>query len=133
MNIVGMRRVALALVTPGFVALLTSCGQGTVVANLPSPTSAPVELAATPVATTSVAIQDFAFAPAAITVKAGDTVTWTNHDVEQHTVTSRTKAFDSDVINNEKSFSMKFDTAGSYSYFCVIHPNMVGTVVVSAR
>lgn len=90
------------------------------------PTPVPV----TPVATNAVSIDNFAFSPASIAVSVGTTVTWTNFDVEQHTVTERGHAWDSDAIANGKSFSHRFDQAGEYHYFCQIHPNMTGVVVV---
>jgi plastocyanin len=85
------------------------------------------------VGTNTVSIQNFSFNPPLITVPAGTTVTWTNNDVEQHTVTARDRAYTSDPINNEKTFSHTFQTAGSFEYFCMIHPHMVGTVVVTAQ
>lgn len=93
-----------------------------------APTTAPV-----PVATNSVSIQNFDFSPVAVTVPAGTTVTWTNKDIEQHTVTARYKAFNSDALNNGTSFSWTFSTPGSYEYFCLIHPHMVGAVVVTDK
>jgi plastocyanin len=93
------------------------------------PTVAPAP-AATPVATTSVTIQSFAFSPQAIVVPVGATVTWTNQDVEQHTVTAVDRSFDSDALNQGQSFGFKFTKAGTYHYQCLIHPQMTGTVVV---
>lgn len=72
------------------------------------------------------------FAPPAITVAEGDTVTWSNSDPVPHTVTSDTGAFDSGVMNNGQTFGFTCATAGSYSYFCDLHPTMIGTVVVTA-
>jgi plastocyanin len=85
------------------------------------------------VATTNVTIQNFLFGPAAITVPVGTTVTWTNADVEQHTATAKDRSFNSDVIANEKTFSFTFSKAGTYDYVCLIHPNMVGQVVVTTK
>jgi plastocyanin len=115
----------------GGALLFVGCAQ----APPPTPTPAPSPAAAatvlpSPVSATSVQIANFNFAPVAISVPVGTTVTWTNADVEQHTVTARDKSFDSDVIANEKVFSFTFAKAGTYSYFCQIHPNMVGEVVV---
>lgn len=90
-------------------------------------------VAATPVATTSVTIQNFAFSPAAIVVPVGATVTWNNQDLEEHTVTARDKTFDSDVIGSGKSFTFTFSRAGTYNYLCSIHTNMAGKVVVVAK
>ena len=79
-----------------------------------------------------VTIDNFSFGPQTITVKAGDTVTWTNHDDIPHTVTSSTKAFRSKALDTDDAFSFTFATPGTYSYFCSLHPKMTGTVVVEA-
>lgn len=75
-------------------------------------------------------IQGMAFVPATISVAAGTTVTWTNKDAIAHTVTSATGLFNSGTVNPGKSFTFTFPTAGSYSYYCSIHPSMLGTVKV---
>lgn len=84
------------------------------------------------VATNAVAIDNFAFAPAAITVPVGTTVTWTNHDDEVHTVESsdNPQLFKSAGLDTDDTFSFTFTKPGTYKYFCSIHPRMVGTVVV---
>ena len=71
------------------------------------------------------------FSPNPIEIKVGDTVTWTNDHREAHTVTSKSSAFDSGDIQPGQSYSHKFDKAGSFQYYCVIHPSMVGEVDVS--
>ncbi len=71
------------------------------------------------------------FSPNPIDIKVGDTVTWTNDHREAHTVTSKSSAFDSGDIQPGQSYSHTFDKAGSFQYYCVIHPSMVGTVNVS--
>jgi plastocyanin len=76
-------------------------------------------------------IQGMAFVPATISVAAGTTVTWTNKDGIAHTVTSTTNAFNSGSLGSGKSFSFTFTTAGSYPYYCSIHPTMMGTVTVN--
>jgi plastocyanin len=85
---------------------------------------------------------DKAFSPNLVTVKVGDTVTWTNNDDSQpHTVTSGTgsdnpdkgKAFDSGtsaLTTKGKTFQHTFTKVGEYPYFCELHPSMVGKVVV---
>jgi plastocyanin len=80
---------------------------------------------------TAVAIVDFAFQPASLTVTAGSTVTWTNSGAVPHTVTSDSGAFDSGVLQPGASFSHTFDTAGTFSYLCTIHPNMTGAITVT--
>ncbi|MGW7008817.1 cupredoxin domain-containing protein [Streptomyces sp. NPDC054933] len=89
--------------------------------------------AGAPVATDSVAIKNFAFAPASITVKVGTTVTWTNQDTDAHTVTSQNNAgpLNSQPLNTGQSYSYTFTTPGTYSYLCTIHPFMTATVTVT--
>lgn len=87
----------------------------------------------TAVATNSVAIQNFAFSPAMITVKKGTTVTWTNKDSTTHTVTEsdgQSGPASGDVTPGS-TYSYTFNTAGTYQYHCSIHPEMIGTVVVT--
>jgi plastocyanin len=79
-----------------------------------------------------VKIDDFAFAPQHITVKAGTTVTWINDDDIPHTVASSTKLFRSKTLDTEDKFSFSFTTPGSYEYFCSLHPHMTGAIVVEA-
>jgi plastocyanin len=74
--------------------------------------------------------KDFMFAPVALTVSAGSTVTWTNQDEEPHTVVSESGLFRSAALDTNQSFSLRFDKPGTYRYACSIHPRMVGTIVV---
>jgi amicyanin len=80
-----------------------------------------------------VKIDNFTFAPQQITVKAGDSVTWTNRDDIPHTVTSKTMAFRSKALDTNDKFTFTFSTPGTYAYFCSLHPHMTGAVVVEAR
>ena len=79
-----------------------------------------------------VKIDNFTFNAQQVTVKAGDTVTWVNHDDIPHTVTSTTMAFRSKAMDTDDKFSFTFTTPGSYAYFCSLHPHMTGTIVVEA-
>ena len=79
-----------------------------------------------------VKIDNFTFNPKQITVKAGDTITWVNHDDIPHTVTSQTQAFRSKALDTDDKFSFTFATPGTYPYFCALHPQMTGTIVVEA-
>jgi plastocyanin len=92
-------------------------------------------LSATPVRAAEVAvdISDFAFQPGTVTIQVGDTVTWTNNDSVAHTATSTDDPalFDGEMAPGE-SFSFTFTEAGSFAYFCEIHPEMEGTVVVES-
>ena len=81
-------------------------------------------------ATVEVKIDNFSFGPAAITVAVGATVTWTNRDDIPHTVVSTDKVFKSKVLDTDEKFSFTFSQAGTYPYFCSIHPKMTGSVVV---
>ena len=79
-----------------------------------------------------VEIDNFAFSPARVTVKAGTTVAWLNADDTPHTVASSSKLFKSKALDTDGSFSFTFTTPGMYEYFCSLHPYMTGTVVVEA-
>jgi plastocyanin len=82
--------------------------------------------------TNEVIMSGNSFSPASITVAEGTTVTWTNRDAVQHTVTSSTTGFpfDSGNLNRDQSFSFTFDSTGTYSYYCKLHAGMTGTVIV---
>lgn len=80
--------------------------------------------------TAEVKIDNFSFGPTALTVPVGTTVTWTNRDDIPHTVVSTEGAFKSKVLDTDEKFSFTFSKAGSYPYFCSIHPKMTGKVVV---
>ena len=79
-----------------------------------------------------VKIDNFSFGPATLTVPVGSTVTWTNRDDIPHTVVSTDdpKTFKSKVLDTDEKFSFTFSKAGTYPYFCSIHPKMTGKVVV---
>jgi plastocyanin len=71
------------------------------------------------------------FSPNPIEVKVGDTVTWTNDHHEGHTVTSASSEFNSGDIQPGQTFRHIFDKTGSFDYYCIIHPSMVGKISVS--
>lgn len=77
-----------------------------------------------------VKIDSFAFAPPTITIAAGTTVRWINQDEIPHTVVSGDKSFKSKVLDTHEEFSNTFTTPGTYTYFCSIHPQMKGKIVV---
>ena len=77
-----------------------------------------------------VTIDNFTFSPQTLTIKAGTKVTWLNRDDIPHSVTSTTIAFISPALDTDDSYSFTFTTAGSYDYFCSLHPHMTGKVVV---
>ncbi|HEY8716522.1 MAG TPA: cupredoxin family copper-binding protein [Candidatus Acidoferrum sp.] len=80
--------------------------------------------------TMEVKIDNFSFGPTTLTVAAGSTVTWVNHDDIPHTVVSTDGAFKSKVLDTDEQFSFTFTKPGTYAYFCSIHPKMTGTLVV---
>lgn len=77
-----------------------------------------------------IAISNFTFSPASLTVKVGDSVTWTNQDSMGHSVTADDSSFDTGVFTNGESKTVTFSKAGTYTYHCSVHPNMHGTIVV---
>ena len=81
-----------------------------------------------------VAIYNYKFDPAVLTVPEGTTVVWTNKDEVPHTVTSTDKRFTSSgALDTSDTYSYTFTTAGTYSYFCTLHPFMTGKVVVTGK
>ncbi|MBT4299161.1 MAG: hypothetical protein HOI05_00800 [Nitrosopumilus sp.] len=77
------------------------------------------------------------FSPAMVSINAGDTVEWANIDTAAHTVTGGSPAmgpsgvFDSSLLMASANYAFTFDEAGSYDYFCMVHPWMVGSVSVN--
>jgi plastocyanin len=92
----------------------------------------PIATAADPPSATNadVKIDNFSFGPQTITVPVGATVTWTNHDDIPHTSVSTDGVFKSKVMDTDEKFSYTFARAGTYRYYCSIHPKMTGQVVV---
>jgi plastocyanin len=80
--------------------------------------------------TMTVSIKNFAFNPPNMTVAPGTTVTWVNNDQTAHTSTADDGTWDSGTLQPGKSFSFTFNQAGTYTYHCMIHPNMTGTITV---
>jgi plastocyanin len=101
------------------------------IATLPLSAASPGVTAKTPQpATLEVKIDNFSFGPATLTVAVGATVTWTNRDDIPHTVVSTDKVFKSKVLDTDEKFSYTFTKAGTYPYFCSVHPKMTGSIVV---
>ena len=94
------------------------------------PPSAPAGPAPAPQA--SVTIDNFSFKAPAITIAAGTRVTWTNRDDIPHTITADgiPPAYHSHPLDTGEQFSMVFDKAGTFRYYCSLHPKMRGTVTV---
>jgi plastocyanin len=86
----------------------------------------------------SATLGDKAYVPNPVDVKVGESVTWTNDDSQIHTATSGTvggedsgSVFDSGILSPKATFDFTFDTAGEYDFYCTLHPQMFGKVVVS--
>ena|SRR5438270_13172300 len=78
-----------------------------------------------------IVIDNFSFSPKTFTVTPGATMTWINHDNVPHVVTSTDDQFKkSPVLKTGQRFSNTFATAGTYSYFCSIHPRMTAQIIV---
>jgi plastocyanin len=113
-------------------------GGGSTQTTTGAPTTAgPATTAAAPGTTVAggaggaqVVMKNFAFDPASVTIKAGDSVTWTNQDSTTHTVTADNGEFKSSDIAPGATFTFKFEKAGTFAYHCSIHPTMKATVVV---
>ena len=126
--VVGMAVVALAACSPAQTPTAPSSSMTGM--SMPTTTQSTSDAA---VATNTVAIKNFAFDPAVITVKAGTTVTWTNSDQDPHTVTSDGKAgpLNSKPLNQGDTYQYTFTVPGTFSYLCTIHPFMTATVTVT--
>jgi plastocyanin len=81
-------------------------------------------------AVAEVKIDNFSFMPQEITVAAGTKVNWVNRDDIPHTVVSTEEKFKSKALDTDDQYSFTFDQAGTYPYFCSIHPKMTGKIIV---
>jgi plastocyanin len=132
---------ALVLLAAAGLLTLAACGQaagtpsasaaGQQMPDMPMSSAAPAQAA--PVTTDTIAIKEFAFTPANVTVKVGTTITWTNADEDPHTVMSSGTGgpLKSQTLNTGESYRYTFTQAGHYDYLCSIHPFMTATVEVT--
>ena len=120
-NIYFMKRkfIYLSLVVLAGVLLIYSCSSNKAKVN-PTPS--------TPAAT--VAIQNFAFVPDTVRIKAGNSIKWTNMDTAPHTATDLANAFDSGSLATGQTFNFTFNTTGTFTYHCLIHSMMKNAVVI---
>jgi plastocyanin len=108
-----------SLTVPVMIAMILLGGSSRVTAS---------DKASAPIA--AVKIDNFVFGPQTLTVPVGTTVTWTNSDDIPHTSVSTDGVFKSKVLDTDEKFSYTFTKAGTYPYYCTIHPKMTGKVVV---
>ena len=94
-------------------------------------TDLPLEAEMTAAGAHDVVVDNFSFAPSMASVAAGSTITWTNRDDVPHNIVSTEQKFKSPVLDTGQQFSHRFDTAGTYKYFCSLHPKMTGQIVVA--
>lgn len=122
------RSVRSAVLVTATAALLAACGGGeTPTATSPGGTGTDTTAAGT------VTVERSRFAPVELTVDAGTTVEFTNLDPFDHTVTAASDSpleFDSGALGQDETFEQRFDDAGTYRYFCEIHPTMRAAVIV---
>jgi plastocyanin len=122
--------IVLELVAIGLPLMVSGCHKETVPSSPPreAPASAPSGEAAVQ----QVSIDNFTFKPAELTVAAGSSVTWINHDDVPHTATSTAAppAFNSGALDTDQKFSFTFKTPGTYPYFCSVHTHMTGKIIV---
>jgi amicyanin len=78
----------------------------------------------------AVAIDNFTFGPKELTVPVGTTVKWLNRDDIPHNIVEKNKAFRSKALDTDDSYSFTFASAGTYDYFCGLHPQMQGKIIV---
>ena len=132
------RALITGLAISASVALAACSGTASPTAAPPSPAAsiAAPSLAASPAASqapaasNAITIQNFAFAPASLTVKSGTTVTWTNSDAPSHSVKWDDGTIGSATLATGATYTRTFATPGTYTYFCGIHSSMKGTIVV---
>jgi plastocyanin len=79
---------------------------------------------------TEVRVDNFSFGPETLTVPTNSTVTWVNKDDVPHTVASNDGLFRSKALDTDDKYSYTFTKAGTYSYYCSVHPKMVGKIIV---
>jgi len=77
-----------------------------------------------------ITIDNFTFSPKELTVAVGTTVKWVNHDDIPHLVVEKKTTFRSKALDTDDSYSYTFTSAGTFDYFCGLHPQMVGQVIV---
>ena len=142
--VTGLTLVAALVPNEIYIQHLSAQKVGDVIAPMPRndtiPTTDKIQVSVVPGATF---LTDTAYNPNPIEVNVGQTVLWTNDDFSFHTVTSgevgdtnSDRIFDSELAgptalaSTGKTYEYTFEVAGEYPYFCILHPGMVGKVIV---
>ena len=133
-----MRRTLIIGLAISASLALAACGSSASPTATPPSPAASAAGAASPAASqavvaggSAITIQNFAFAPASLTVKAGTTVTWTNTDGPTHSVKWADGTAGSSPLATGSSYTRTFAAPGTYAYVCGIHASMHGTIVVN--
>lgn len=114
-----------------FIFVMSGVACGSTSSTTPSPaTSAQPSASASPSSASlnAVTMKNFSFSPAEITIKKGDTVTWTNEDTATHDVAGT--SFKSGNMKKGDTFSYTFNETGTFDYVCSFHASMKGTIIV---
>jgi len=114
----------------GWGAVLVASVLLTWLVSVPGPMAAQAEVATAAATAPQVTVEQAMFGPATLTIRAGTTVTWVNHDGDLHTVTSSQGLFASPGLDPGDTFAYRFTAPGTYPYFCAVHPHMKGTILV---
>ena len=109
------------------VLLAAGCGGSATPTTAPATSVGPTTSSA---GGTQVAMKNIAFDPPTLTIKVGQAVTWVNQDSAQHDVVANNGEFKSSLFGAGGTFSFTFTKAGTYPYYCSIHPHMTGTIIV---
>ena len=132
-----IRRLGLSILAAAAIAVLAlailGCSSSTTTTAAPPSSTNPATTGTAGGGTgtaTDVTMQNVAFSPQSVTIKAGDTVVWTNKDSVEHDVTAADGSFKSGILASGATFSHPFAQAGTYEYSCTLHPGMNGTVIV---
>jgi plastocyanin len=114
--------------------MIVSCGSSNVTTTAIKPITTLPTITTTgtpmPVDNVEVLIENYEYAPSAITIPPGTNITWKNKDSVKHTVTSRDNVFDSGLFGQNETFSYTFSEPGEYEYYCIPHPYMTGKISV---
>ena len=115
--------------TAPFTRTLVACAAALALAPSGAPAASPAPAGSSlPIV---VHIKDFLYDPTPLKIHVNDTVTFINDDNVAHTVTADDKSFDSDSLDTSQTWKHTFTKAGTFSYFCVVHPFMKAVIVVS--
>lgn len=123
-------RLAVARFTPGRATAVAMLLGPVVGAFLAFGTVSAQEAKAANTDANTITIDNFTFTPPELTVAVGTTVKWVNHDDIPHSVVDGNKAFRSKALDTDDAYSFTFASAGTFSYFCGLHPHMQGKIVV---